>query len=95
MKDLTFDNVRTYVKQWEMRIGCENVMRVGMAGMAVELMDFDQQAVDLFKRCQLINEGRPKKMLLKADDLIDLLDKTHNRTIGALHRLQILTTYVP
>jgi hypothetical protein len=93
--DLTFDNVQTYAKQWEMRIGRENVMRVGMAGTAVELVDFDQRAVDLFKRRQLINEGRPKKMLLKADDLIDLLDKTHNRTVGALHWLQILTTYVP
>lgn len=93
--DLTFDNVQTYAKQWEMRIGRENVMRVGMAGTAVELVGFNQQAVDLGRRHQLINEGKPKKMLLKAKDLIGLLNAPHNRTVGALHWLQILTTYVP
>ena len=93
--DLTTDNVQAFLKQWEMRIGRENVMRVGMAATAVELVDFDQQAVHLGRRRQLINEGRPKKMALEAEDLVDLLNKPHNRTIGALHWLQILTTYVP
>ena len=93
--DLTFDNVQAYAKQWEMRIGCESVMRVGMAGTAVELTDFDQEAVDLGKRRQLINQGRLKEMSLTKDNLLDLLNKPHNRTVGALHWLQILTTYVP
>ena len=34
-------------------------------------------------------------MSLKVEDLIDLPKKAHNRTVGALHWLQILTTYVP
>ena len=71
--DLTFDNVQAYAKQWEMRIGQENVMRVGMAGTAVELVGFDQQAVDLGKRRQLISEGRLKKMELKVDGLLTSL----------------------
>ena len=93
--DLTFDNVQAFAKQWEMRIGRESVMRVGMAGTAVELVGFNRQAVDLGKRRQLINEGKPRKLSLTAGDFIDLLNKPHNRTIGALHWLQILTTYVP
>ena len=93
--DLTFDNVQTYARQWEMRIGRENVMKIGMAGTAVELVNFNQRAVDLQRRRQLIDEGRPKKMSLKVDDLINLPKSPHNRTIGALHWLQILTTYVP
>ena len=32
--DLTFDNVQTYAKRWEARIGRESVMKVGMAGTA-------------------------------------------------------------
>ena len=93
--DLTFDNVQSYAKQWEMRIGRENVMRVGMAGTAVELEDFDPQAVDLSERRRLINEGRPKRMSLTAKDLKGLLNERHNRTVGALHWLQVLVTYVP
>ena len=86
--DLTFDNVQSYAKQWEMRIGRENVMRVGMAGTAVELEDFNQQAVNLSERRRLINEGRPKRMSLTAKDLKGLLNERHNRTVGALHWLQ-------
>ena len=93
--DLTFDNVQSYAKQWEMRIGHESVMRVGMAGTAVELEDFDQQAVNLVERRRLINEGRPKRMSLTATDLKGLLNERHNRTVGALHWLQVLVTYVP
>ena len=93
--DVTFDNVQVYAKQWEMRIGRESVMKVGMAGTAVELMGFDQQVVDLGKRRQLISEGRPKKMGLMVDDLLALPNRAHNRTVGALHWLQVLTTYVP
>jgi hypothetical protein len=33
--DLTFDNVQTFTKQWEPRIGRENTMKVGMAGTVV------------------------------------------------------------
>ena len=45
--DLTIDNVQTYTKQWEPRIGRASVMKVGIARTAVELVGFDPQAVDL------------------------------------------------
>jgi hypothetical protein len=93
--DLTFDNVQTFTKQWEPRIGRENTMKVGMAGTVVELAGFNPQAVDLERRRQLINEGKPKKASLGMDKLTELLDASHNRTVGALHWLQILVTYVP
>lgn len=93
--DLTLDNVQTFAKQWEPRIGRENAMKVGLAGTVVELADFSQQAVNLERRRQLINEGRLKKTSLRMSDLTNLLNKSHNRTISALHWPQILVAYVP
>jgi hypothetical protein len=93
--DLVFDNVQTYAKQWEMRIGRENVMKVGMAATAVEIDDFNPDAVGLEKRRQLVREGKEKKMGLTAEGLLKLLNADHARTTGALHWLQILTVYVP
>ena len=76
--DLTFDNVQAYARQWEMRIGRDSVMRVGMAGTAAELVNFDPRAVDLESRRQLISQGRPKKMSLTVNDLKNLLNERHN-----------------
>ena len=45
--DLTFDNVQTFMRQWEPRIGRESVMKIRMAGTVVELADFNPQAVNL------------------------------------------------
>lgn len=92
--DLVFDNVQTYAKQWEMRIGRENVMKVGMAATAVEIDGFNPEAVNLNKRRQLVHEGKEKKKGLTAEHLLKLLNVDHARTTGALHWLQILTTYV-
>lgn len=93
--DLTIDNVQTYTKQWEPRIGRASVMKVGIAGTAVELVGFDPQAVDLEGWRKRVSEGKPKEMSLKSKDLTDLMNRDHNRTVGALHWLQVLTTYVP
>lgn len=93
--DLVFDNVQTYAKQWEMRIGRESAMKVGMAATAVEIDSFDPEAVNLGKRRQLIHEGKGKKMTLTTERVLKLLNADHARTVGALHWLQILATYVP
>ena len=92
--DLVFDNVQTYAKQWEMRIGRENMMKVGMAATAVEIDGFNPKAVNLNKRRQLVHEGKEKKKGLTAEHLLKLLNMDHTRTTGVLHWLQILTTYV-
>ena len=93
--DLVFDNVQTYAKQWEKRIGREDTMKVGMAATAVELNNFKPEAVKLERRRQLINEGKTKKLALTTEDILGLLDVDHSQTIGALHWLQILVTYIP
>ena len=93
--DLVFDNVQTYAKQWEMRIGRENVMKVGMAATAVEIIDFNPEAVRLGKRRQLIHEGREKKKALTVEGVCELLNMDHTRIVGALHWLQILIAYIP
>ena len=92
--DLVFDNVQTYTKQWEMRIGHKSVMKVGMAATAVEINGFNPGAVDLKKQCQLICEGK-MKMALTTEDICVFLNKDHAQVVGALHWLQILTTYIP
>ena len=93
--DLVFDNVQTYAKQWEMRIGRESVMKVGMAATAVEIENFNPEAVNLERRRQLIREGKEKKMALTAESVLRLLNTDHVEIVGALHWLQILTTYIP
>lgn len=93
--DLVFDNVQTYAKQWELRISRESVLKVGMAATAVEINHFNPEAVKLGKRRQLIREGKEKKMALTTEGVLGLLNVDHARTVGALHWLQILTTYVP
>lgn len=93
--DLVFDNVQTYAKQWEKRIGREDVMKVGMAATAIEITDYDPGAVGLARRRQLIGEGKKKKMALTTNDILGLLNRDHAQMVGALHWLQILTTYVP
>ena len=93
--DLVFDNIQTYAKQWEMRIGRESVMKVGMVATAVEINGFNPGAVDLEKRRQLICEGKMKKMALTTEGICAFLNKDHARVVGALHWLQILTMYIP
>ena len=93
--DLVFDNVQTYAKQWEMRIGRDNVMKVGMAATAVEINDFKPETVNLERRRQLIRDGMEQKMALTAEGILRFVNTDHARIVGALHWLQILTTYVP
>ena len=93
--DLVFDNVQTYAKQWEMRIGRDNAMKVGMAATAVEISNFNRDAVKLENRRQLIREGKEKKMALTVEGVLELLNVDHARTVGALHWLQILIAYIP
>jgi hypothetical protein len=93
--DLVFDNVQTYAKQWEMRIGRENVMKVGMAATAVELDHFNPEAVELENRHWLTHEGKEKKKELTVERILGFLNADHARMVGALHWLQILTTYIP
>ena len=93
--DLVFDNVQTYAKQWEKRIGREDVMKVGMAATAIEVANYNPEAVGLKRRRQLTKEGKEKKMALTTNDVLGLLNRNHAQIVGALHWLQILTTYVP
>lgn len=93
--DLVFDNVQTYAKQWEARIGRDNAMKVGMAATAVEINNFNPEAVKLENRRQLVCEGKQKKMALTVEGILKLMNAEHAQIVGALHWLQILTTYIP
>ena len=93
--DLVFDNVQTYARQWEMRIGRDNAMKVGMAATAVEINNFNPEAVNLERRRQVIRDGKEQKMALTTEGLLGFVNADHARIVGALHWLQVLTTYVP
>jgi len=93
--DLVFNNVQTYAKQWEMRIGRDNVMKVGMAATAVEINGFNPEAVNLERRRKLMRDGKERKMKLTAEGVLGFVNTDHARIVGALHLLQILITYIP
>ena len=75
--DLVFDNVQTYAKQWEMRIGRDNVMKVGMAATAVEMTGFNPEVVGLERRRQLIYDGKERKMALTAEGILGFVNMDH------------------
>lgn len=78
-----------------MRIGRDNMMKVGMAATAIEIDGFSPEAVNLERQRQLIREGKEKKMALTTEGILKFLNMDHARMVGALHWLQILTVYVP
>ena len=66
-----------------------------MAATAVEMVSFDPESANLERRHLLICGGKPKKMALTAEGVLEPLDREHARAVGALHWLQTLTAYIP
>lgn len=87
------DNVQHQHKQRERRIGRENAMKVGFAGTAAEVHDFDPAATDLDDRQRRIAENL--RGGLTVDMLTDLVDLEHIELTLELQWLQILVTYIP
>jgi hypothetical protein len=90
---LVIDNVQTYKKVRDMRIGRENSMMVGIAGTAILAVDFHKGLLDPEHRLRQIRDGRRQR--LTVDQLLGYLDPVHHEIVGALQWLRNLVTYVP
>ncbi|KAG6824881.1 hypothetical protein H0H92_005539 [Tricholoma furcatifolium] len=89
------DNVQNYLLQRDHRIGRENKMNVGIAGIYIELdeADVDPAAFDLEdKRRHLASNLRAQ---LTTDKFFQLIDYQHFERVGQFHWLMALVQFVP
>lgn len=87
------DNVQEYAKDREHRIGRANVMKIGVAGTAVELFDFDPQAVSLAAREALLRKN--ERTNLTIEKLTEMIDAAHIEEVLILQWVETLVIFVP
>ncbi|KAI0730873.1 hypothetical protein C8Q76DRAFT_613345 [Earliella scabrosa] len=87
------DNVQQHHKQRERRVGRENAMRVGVAGLVAEVENFRTGADDLDDKLRRIAMGLRKE--LTTDKLLDMIDFDHLEEMASLQWVQTLVNYVP
>ncbi|KAG6915753.1 hypothetical protein DXG01_010020 [Tephrocybe rancida] len=87
------DNIQTYARARDHRLGRESRMIKGYAGTAVEMQDFEPGAEDLeaLKAKQNLQERRQ----LTAQTILDDIDNTHLDNVAAGDFLETLITFVP
>ncbi|KAI0753498.1 hypothetical protein C8Q80DRAFT_1097118 [Daedaleopsis nitida] len=87
------DNVQQHLKQWEARMGKENLMKIGMSAIVNEVHGYDPTAFSLKDKQRRILEDKRKD--LTVNQLLGWIDFDHASCVGTLHCLQILVTYIP
>src|SRR5882762_9688045 len=90
---LRLDNVQSYSKRHDLRMGRVNQLRIGTAATVMEAEDFLPAEMDVDDRRARIAENRQKDLMVPS--LLALVDNTHANTIGALQWLRILVHYIP
>lgn len=90
---LRIDNVQSYAKQYDMRMGRENAMKVGIAATAVEAAEYSPGIFDLDETRERIARGERES--LTVEKLYGLIDHENLVTVGALQWLRALVNYVP
>jgi hypothetical protein len=90
---LHLDNIQSYSKRCDLRMGWVNQLRIGTAGTMMEAEDFLPAAMDGNERWAGIVENRQKDLTVPL--LLALVDNTHADIVGALQWLRILVHYVP
>jgi hypothetical protein len=90
---IRFDNVQSYSKRRDLQIGRVNQMRIGTAGTAVEMEDYNPAAMDVDDRLAQVAENKRKD--LTVDSLHALIDHEHLDCVGALQWLRTLVHYIP
>ncbi|KAI1792869.1 hypothetical protein LXA43DRAFT_886661 [Ganoderma leucocontextum] len=90
---LRFDNIQSYHKQRERRIGRENSMKVGIAATVAEVFDFVPAAADLKDRIRRIEANKREKLTMQ--QLRDLVDWENNELVAILQWVQTLVNHVP
>ena len=90
---IVMDNVQNFHLQWDLRIGRENPMNVGLAAMLIEIDGVDPRAFSLDdKQLRLMNSEREA---LTVGPLLSFIDGPHIETVCSLHWLQTLVNYIP
>ena len=82
---IRLDNVQQYIRQRDMRIGCENKMQIGIAATYFENEGFVPGAADLDDKRRRISEN--KRKYLTIDQLVGSIDHEHLET---LHIVRII-----
>jgi len=90
---LRFDNVQSYLKRRDLRMGKVNQLRVGTAATVAEAEDFEPSAMDIDDRVARIAENKRKDVTV--NKLLALVDQPHAELVAALQWLRILVHYVP
>lgn len=90
---LCLDNVQSYSKRRDLRMGRVNQMRIGTAATMMEAEDFLPAAMDVDDRRARIAENKRKDITVPL--LLALVDNTHADMLGALQWLRVLVNYVP
>jgi len=89
---LIFDNVQHFHKQRDLRIGRDNSMVIGIAATYIELQ-IQAAACDIADKHRRIAQNKRKDMTV--DQILDLIDQLHLKTIGILQWLEALTKNIP
>ncbi|KDR64811.1 hypothetical protein GALMADRAFT_1353873, partial [Galerina marginata CBS 339.88] len=87
------DNIQTYSKERDRRIGRENKMITGLAATAIEMEDYDPAAFDLDKLIE--RQVRQERKELNIFVLLKELDNGHLERVSISHFLRPLIRFVP
>ncbi|KAF9231266.1 hypothetical protein BU15DRAFT_56372, partial [Melanogaster broomeanus] len=90
---LRLDNVQSFLRQRDPRMGRVDHIKLGTAGTVVEAVDFNPAAADLDDKRAQLAKGRRKDLTVWS--LLALIDHSHLATVMSLHWLKVLVSYVP
>lgn len=86
------DNIQNFLPQQDKQIGCGNKMTIGIAGMYMELDNFDVKVYSLDDKHKRI--AKNKQSTLSTTQVLGFIDQKHLEIVGALQWLQSLTDSV-
>lgn len=90
---IILDNVQNQHVQRDPRIGRVPVMNVGIAGIYVEIPEFNAQDFDADDKRTRLTQNKRKSITV--DTLLGFIDQEHHEYISMLQWLQVLTRYIP
>lgn len=87
------DNIQTYAKQRDHRIGRENRMIKGLAATAVEMQDVDPQGFDTKELIR--RQGLHERKTLTVDTITEDIDWEHLERAASYQFLEAIIKFVP
>lgn len=90
---VVFDNIQTYIKQRDHRIGKENRMITGLAATAIEMDGYSSEAFNL--KDLLDRQAHQERKQLTPELIMGDFDIPHLQNVATVHFLQALIDFVP